>query len=97
MTRRNSGGSTLPRLLPRQVEPELSGHLLEHLDINTDVSFAALVAFAAVDEFGHFGKAARFLGKQQQGLRQHIRNLEEALNVQLLDTGPGGEYRAAGP
>ncbi|HEY0639084.1 MAG TPA: LysR family transcriptional regulator [Pseudonocardiaceae bacterium] len=61
------------------------------------MSFAALVAFAAVDEFGHFGKAARFLGKQQQGLRQHIRNLEEALNVQLLDTGPGGEYRAAGP
>jgi DNA-binding transcriptional LysR family regulator len=70
--------------------------LSEHLDLNTDISLSALVAFVAVDEFGHYGKAAKFLGKQQQGLRQHVKNLEEALAAQLIGTGPDGEYRAVG-
>lgn len=71
--------------------------LSEHLDLNPDISFAALVAFAAVDEFGHYGRAAKFLGKQQQGLRQHVKNLEEVMNTQLIGTGPQGEYQAVGP
>jgi DNA-binding transcriptional LysR family regulator len=92
-----TGAPGVSGMLPRYVDAEAGGLLLEHVDINTDVSFAALVAFATVDEFGHYGKAANFLGKQQQGLRQHVKNLEQALNAQLLDTGPGGEYRAVGP
>jgi DNA-binding transcriptional LysR family regulator len=74
-----------------------SDSLLEYLGAaDSEITFAALAAFVAVDEFGHYGRAARFLGKQQQGLRQHVRKLEELLNVQLLDVGPGGEYRAVG-
>lgn len=85
----------------RVILPNLDGSrgdlILDHLDfVDSDITFTALAAFVAVDEFGHYGKAARFLGKQQQGLRQHIKKLEEVLNVQLLAAGPGGEYRAAG-
>jgi DNA-binding transcriptional LysR family regulator len=84
-------------ILSHLVDSVDSIKLAEHLDLNTDISLSALVAFVAVDEFGHYGKAAKFLGKQQQGLRQHIKNLEEALSTQLLDVGPGGNYRAVGP
>lgn len=89
-------GVATPSFLPQVADPELDRGVLEHLDFNSDVSFAALVAFVTVDELGHYGKAAKFLNKQQQGLRQHIRNLEDALHVRLLDTGPGGTYRAVG-
>lgn len=84
-------------ILNHLAESAGSIRLSEHLDLNTDISLSALVAFVAVDEFGHFGKAAKYLGKQQQGLRQHIKNLEEALGTQLLGTRPNGEYQAIGP
>jgi DNA-binding transcriptional LysR family regulator len=84
-------------MLSGLIPPSGNDSLLEYLGTaDSEITFAALVAFVAVDEFGHYGKAARFLGKQQQGLRQHVRKLEELLNMQLLDIGPGGEYHAVG-
>jgi DNA-binding transcriptional LysR family regulator len=83
-------------ILP-QLNPDRGNDLAGHLDFgDMEITFSALLALVAVDEFGHYGKAAKFLGKQQQGLRQHIKKLEEVLNVQLLAAGPEGEYRAVG-
>jgi DNA-binding transcriptional LysR family regulator len=95
-TAAGGGHRKLAGMLGRLVDSIDTIRLSEHLDLNADISWSALVAFVAVDEFGHYGKAAKFLGKQQQGLRQHVKNLEEALHSQLIGTGPDGEYQAVG-
>jgi DNA-binding transcriptional LysR family regulator len=82
---------------PERRDPTMAEKLSDHLQFNNEVTFTALLAFAAVDEFGSFKAAADYLQRTPQGLRKAITNLAKALSVSdLLKPEASGRYRASG-